>query len=329
MGDGAVAAAPTAPAPTNGSATKGQAPAAPAPTKDIATGNQLPGAPSRGTDGKFLPRAGDVEAKPPEAKAKLRIRDQEYDEDAAHSMIERGKQAGRLLTESQKRVDAAEAKERADTERRRRVKESGDLSGVFEGLDLTAEQERDILAKYLYGKHLEPAQMTEEQRAAREHQKRAEAAEGKLKDIETKAAVAEQQRAAIEARGALEKELLDAAKAGRIPGGMTAVRRVARKMEELEKRDLSVPLEQVVASVREDVGRETGEFVESADIAELKELWGEKAFKAHARKVQSYLLGQLRPGPTGPAAPTRQPMAQKPSQKLTPQQFLDMQSKRR
>ncbi len=326
----AVATAPAAPAPTNGSAGKTQAPSAPAPTKDVANGPQTPG---RSPDGKFASKsareAADGAPPPPVDD------DPEYDygdfklkKSSARAELMRARQMSRTLTEAQKERAEAQRLYQAQEARKAKVKESGDLSGLFEGMDLTPEQEKEILGKYFYSKHVEPLQLTEEQLAARQTLQRAEAAEAKLKAIDEERTKSEQAAAQKQEAASLESEILEAAKAGRIPNSRAAIRRIAAKMEMLEASGIRLPIEHIAAECRKEIGQDTAEFLETADLAEIKDLIGEKAFKPFLRKVGTYLLGQVSQGPTPATAASRQQAASKPGQRLTPQQFLDMTRKR-
>jgi hypothetical protein len=240
----------------------------------------------------------------------------------------RGRSSSKALTESMKRAAAAEQIEKDHAARRQRIKEKGDFGAALEGLDLTPQQEEEMIAKYLYSRHIEPKQLTDDQRALRDLQKRAEAAESKLKAEEDTRSKAESLRVAKQEAASLETEILEAAKAGRIPGDKAAIRRIAAKMEMLESKGMRLPIEQVAAVVRDDVGRETGEFVASASLEELKDLWGDAVFKTHARKMRDYLLAQLKPGPTGPTIKARPDPTQRPKGPMTPQQFLEITRKR-
>jgi hypothetical protein len=301
-----------APAPTNGSAAATTQPAAPAPSRDVATGPQTP---PRGADGKFAPRD---EQAPIDEDPEIDFGDMKLRRSQAKAELARARHASRLLTEAEKRAKAADESEKRYAERRTRAKE--DISVLFEDLGLTPEQERALLSKHLYSKHIEPTQLTEEQRELRAAQAKLSRYEAEKKAAGEKAQKEEAARLHNEEAAALEQEILEAAKAGRIPSARAAVRRIAAKLEQFESRGLSLPLEQVAAVVREEVGRETGEWVQAASIEERRELWGEPTFKAEEKKWRDYFLAKLK---TPPPPPSRH-VPQEPSgerQKLTPQEF--------
>ena len=302
---------------TNGAASKAQppapkdAPAAPAPQA---------GQP-RAADGKFA--GPQPEAPPP--KARIKIRDYEADEDAAYAELQRGRQASRLLTEAEKRARVADEKEKARADAIASLKE-GKFEKLFAEAGLSADQERELLARYYYAKHVEPEQMSDDQKAFAREKTARETAEAKLKERETADARAADDRAAKEAETSLEAEITEAMEAGRIPKSKTAIRRIAAKLATFEARGQSPSLELVAGLVRADLGRDTGEFVASAKPEELKDLWGEATFKAHLKAMLDYGLAMIQPRVAGAqpargiAAPTPRPQK---SQNLTPQQFLD------
>lgn len=320
--------ADVAPASTNGSSGAPQAPVV-APVKPDATGPQTPAKGAvRGPDGKFAKPEAPAPEAPPE-KRKVRIRDVELDEDAAWAELQRGRQAGRLLTEAQKRATAAEAREKAYADRRTRARE--DLGAILEDLELTPEQERELLSRRLYAKHIEPSQLTEEQRALREANEKLARYEAEKKTTEEKSAADAQKRAADHAKESLATELHEAAKAGRIPGaepgkpgGALAIRRIAEKMLAGETAGHTIPLAVAVAAVRDDLARDTLHFVSSAPLAERKELWGEEAFRSEEKLWREHFLAKLK-SPAAPVQPARAVpgISNGSPKRLTPQEFKE------
>jgi colicin import membrane protein len=305
-----------APAPTNGSTAVTTQPAAPAPTKDVATGPQTTEGPVRGPDGKFVPRDGQPAV---DEDPEIDFGDMKLRRSQAKAELARARHASRLLTEAEKRARAADDAEKRHAERRAKAKE--DISVLFEDLGLTPEQERALLSKHLYSKHIEPTQLTEEQRELRAAQAKLSQYEAEKQAAAEKARKEEAARLHNEEAAALEQEILEAAKAGRIPSARAAVRRIAAKLEQFESRGLSLPLEQVAAVVREEVGRETGEWVQAASIEERRELWGEPTFKAEEKKWRDYFLAKLKTPPMSASRPAPQEETGAERQKLTPQEF--------
>lgn len=320
----------------NGASQATQKPAAPTPTRDTATGPQTPAPASNGQprspDGKYA-------EKPREAAPPIIDDDPEFDfghaklkKRAAWQEIQRGRDATKLLTLAQKeKSEAIKLKAERDAAFEK-AKSSGDLGEILRLLQLPAEQEKALISKYVHGKFVEPLQLTEEQRRLREVEAenakfKAEAEERSKRDAETK-----RQADVAEAGKALEAELLGAAKAGRIPGAeeqgtpgaITAIRRVAEKMQHFAARGIELTPEQAVPLVREDIGRETSRFVKTADIGELQALWGKEAFRAHAMRIIEWANALVSPKVTTQAKP--RVVAPTESKKtMTPQQFLELQ----
>jgi len=261
--------------------------------------------------------ATSAEAKAAAAKAKLKIKDLELDEEAAYREIQRGRHTAKLLTEAQKRAQAAEAKEAALAAKQGKYKE--DLGTFFEDLGVDEETAAQLAADYIYKKQILPAEMTPEQRRVAE-------LEAKLAEYETEKNTLEQmrtesERAAIVQQESqrLQAELVEAAKAGKIPSTQYGMRKIAAKMLDLESRGLSVPLEQVAAVVREESGREFGEIAAAAEVADLREWLGDSNFKAMSKRILDYFLGQM--NTAKPPVPSRS-TTQTEVKRMTPEEFL-------
>lgn len=254
------------------------------------------------------------------AKQKLKIRDLELDEDSAYREIQRARQTARLLSEAQRRAEIAEQKEKALAEKQGKYKQ--DLNSLFEDLGVDDATAADLAAQYIYKKQILPAEMTPEQRRVAE-------LEAKLAQYETEQKTfaekqAEQQRMQViqEESQKLQTELIEAAKAGKIPNTEYGMRKIAAKLLELEERGLSVPLEQVAAAVREESGREFGQIAASSDIADLREWLGDANFKAFSKKVLDYFLGQVQSAKTVTKPPPSGAASSTASQRMTPEEYL-------
>jgi len=250
-------------------------------------------------------------------KAKLKIKDLEMDEESAYREIQRGRQTAKLLTEAQKRAQAAEQKEAALAAKKGKYKE--DLGSFFEDLGVDENTAAQLAADYIYKNQILPQEMSPEQRRVAE-------LEAKLAEYETEKTTLEQMRteseraAVVQAESQrLQAELVEAAKAGKIPATQYGMRKIASKMLELESRGLSVPLEQIAAVVREESGREFGEVAASAEIADLREWLGEGNFKAMSKRILDYFLGQMQSSKPTPAT---KPVVSDNVRKMTPQEFL-------
>lgn len=254
----------------------------------------------------------------PAPKQKLKIRDLELDEEAAYREIQRGRHTSKLLTEAQKRAQAAEAKEKAIAEKQGKYKQ--DLSALFEDLGLDDDAAATLAADYIYRKQILPQEMSPEQRRVAELEAQLAALnEEKQTAAETQA---QQQREALVQQESqrLQAELVEAAKAGKIPSTQYGMRKIAAKMLELESRGLSVPLEQVAAVVREESGKEFGEIASSAEISDLREWLGDSNFKAMSKRILDYFLGQMQqPKVQAQRQAITQPKAEP---KMTPEQFM-------
>jgi uncharacterized protein YhaN len=258
-----------------------------------------------------------AETKAAAAKAKLKIKDLELDEDAAYREIQRGRQTSKLLTEAQKRAMAAEQKEAALAAKQGKYKE--DLGAFFEDLGVDEETAAQLAADYIYKKQILPQEMSPEQRRVAELEAKLAEYETEKKTVEEMRAEAERNTIVQQESQRLQAELVEAAKAGKIPSTQYGMRKIAAKMLELETRGLSVPLEQVAAAVREESGREFGEIAATAEIADLREWLGEGNFKAMSKKVLDYFLGQMQTSKPAPVVRNATPTQ---VEKLTPEQFL-------
>lgn len=312
----------------NGS-TVGQASTATAPIRDVAVGPQSSVARSAGMarnpDGTFAPRAGESTATPPP----IADDDPEFDlgelklrKSAVLRELGRARQTSKLLADIQKRAAAVEDRERRFEELRAKAKD--DISPVLQELGLSPEQERELLARHLHARHIEPQMLTEEQRKLREYETKLKQYEDEKKGIEQARQKAELEKVNTETAAQLEQEILAAARAGKIPGNAVAIRRIAAKMEALEARGLALPIEQVAAVVRDEVAGDMGEFLASSTIAERKELWGEELFKAEMMRWAHHFMastkGATQPQQRAPASAA--PPQTTKRQKMTPQEFL-------
>lgn len=289
-------------------------PAAPAPSAaQTQTSNTAPAnaaAPKETTQ---------TEAKAEAVKQKLKIRDLELDEEAAYREIQRGRQSSKLLTEAQKRAYAAEQKEAALAQKQSKYKE--DLGAFFEDMGLDEAAAAQLAADYIYKKQILPAEMTPEQKRVAELEQKLTALEQEKLSQKEAQEKAEREYVIQQESQRLQQELVEAAKAGKIPSTQYGMRKIAAKMLELESRGLSVPLDQVAALVRDESGREFGEIAATAEIADLKDWLGDANFKAVSKRILDYFLGQLQ-SPKVTATRREKPQATKEAKRMTPEEFL-------
>jgi len=253
------------------------------------------------------------------AKQKLKIRDLELDEEAAYREIQRGRQSSKLLTEAQKRAYAAEQKEAALAQKQSKYKE--DLGAFFEDMGLDESAAAQLAADYIYKKQILPAEMTPEQKRVAELEQKLTALEQEKLTQREAQEKAEREYVIQQESQRLQQELVEAAKAGKIPSTQYGMRKIAAKMLELESRGLSVPLDQVAALVRDEAGREFGEVAISAEIADLKDWLGEGNFKALSKRILDYFLGQLQSPKAAPTRREKQSTSQE-AKRMTPEEFL-------
>lgn len=261
---------------------------------------------------------GEAKAKP-ELK-KLKIRDLEMDEEAAYKEIQRARHTNKLLSEAQKRAEMADQKEKALAAKTEKYKQ--DLNALFEDLGLDDATAADLAANYIYKKQILPAEMSPEQKRVMELEARLSQYEEEKKTFAQRQEEAQRAQAIREEGERLQAELIQAAKAGKIPNTQYGIRKIASKMLELEERGLSVPLEQVAAAVREESGREFGEIAASSDVSELREWLGDANFKAFSKKVLDYFLGQVQSTKTNTKPPSVGNTNSTASQRMTPEEYL-------
>lgn len=330
-----------APAPTGNGAAATQTPAAPAaPKKDTATGPQTPatGEQPRRPDGKYDTKPKDAAAPPPvDEDPEIDLGGVKMRRRAALSEIERGRQASKLLAQAQKAQAEAQRLNSARDSAIAKAKAAGDIGEVIRLLDLPPDQERALITKYVHSKFVEPQQLTEEQRRLRE----LEAERDKLKadaDARAKAETDAKRKAEIaEAGKGLESELLEAAKAGKIPGAgepgspaaVAALKRVAAKLDFYAEKGLDISVDQAVGLVRQDIAQDMAPYIMSSDIGELREVMGPAAFRAHMERMLDYAQSLVRPKQEAPKP--RQPAAPPAESKktLTPQEFLEEMRRRK
>ncbi len=319
---GTVAPTP-APAPTNGSNGVHSAPT-PTPKADTASGPQTP---TRGPDGKFQGKPQESAPPPHPEKRRIKIKDVELDEDAAYAEIQRARQSSKLLTEAQKRAEAADKKEREFRERLERVKTKGDLGELLKDLDLSPEEERKLLAGHLYSRHIEPEQLSPEQKRIRELE--AQVAERQRQDEEgkQKEQSAAERQAQEEAFREVENEINAAIESGKLPKSRLLVQSVATWLRRAEAAGRSIPIEHAVQLGKEDAISVTGEVVDSSSVQELEALWGEKRLYEHATKMSRWLVSKLgqQAGTQRQSMPARPQAQQGKPKRLTPQEFLRLQ----
>ena len=164
--------------------------------------------------------------------------------------------------------------------------------------------------------------MSPEQKRVAELEARLSQYEEEKKTFAQRQEEAQRAQAIREEGERLQAELIEAAKAGKIPNTQYGMRKIASKMLELEQRGLSVPLEQVAAAVREESGREFGEIAASSDVSELREWLGDANFKAFSKKVLDYFLGQVQSTKTNTKPPSPGNTTATASQRMTPEEYL-------
>lgn len=282
---------------------------APAPAAPIATQNN--GATKDATAQQAQPNAP--------VKQKLKIRDLELDEEAAYREIQRGRQTSKLLTEAQKRAQMAEQKEAAIAAKQAKYKE--DLSALFEDLGVDDNYAAQLAADYIYKKQILPQEMTPEQRRVAELEAQLDNFKTEKQKQEEAQREAERQYVIQQESQRLQQELVEAAKAGKIPSTQYGMRKIAAKMLELESRGLSVPLEQVAQVVREESGQEFGEIAANAEIQDLRDWLGEANFKTMSKRILDYFLGQMQ-SPKVTVQKSKVQSAPDDGKKLTPEEFL-------
>lgn len=300
-------------APSNGATSKTQA--APSQTQPNGT--------VRAGEGKSTPtKASEAGETTPATPARIKIKDLEFDENDAYREISRARYAPKMLAE-------AEKKERAAMERDSRFESlkgsaKKDLGAIFKELGMSPEEAADLTSKYLYSNHIEPQQLTGEQREIRALKERISQAEVKEREMSEKQLKQDSDRVTAEQIVQIEAEILDAARAGQIPANKATIRRIAGVMERYEVRGRRLSIEQAADIARIEVGQETGEFIASASVDELRHLWGDKEFKVSAKKFLDWAMVQLRGQSAAPrpaAAPDKPANGERKF--FTPQEFSE------
>jgi hypothetical protein len=271
------AAAPAA-TPTNGAASKTTTPATSPPIKDTSTGPQTP------TESKARAEA------PVDDDPEIDFGDTKLRRSAAKRELERGRNAGRLLQEAEKRNKAAEAREKAYEDR----KSKKDIAAVVEEWGLSAEEERQLLSERLYSRHIAPEQMTPEQRELAEAKAWRAERESKDKKAAEAAAAKRKESISLEEGKKLHAELIAAAEAGKIPKSRSVIKRIMDKAIAFDSRGMELPLEQLATLVREDLANDVGEYTDATTIEERKAMLGKDRFKAEEKKWLDHFHGQLR-----------------------------------
>ncbi len=323
--------APTA-TPTNG-ASKTATQGTPPPHQDVAVGPQTgSGSATRGPDGKFQSTSGapaNGASNATEPPKKFRLKDREYEnEDEAWREVERGRHSARLLTEAEKRNRVSEAREKAIDEAKAKAR-GGDLTSFFRELGLSAEQERDFLARHLHDHHIVPESMDPTQRELASLRAKIADRDAQDKAVEEKRAADEKKNTLSGIAKKLDLEIVEAVKAGKIPNTRAAIQRIIQKTISFDERGMQLPFEQVAALVREDIAKDIGEFSSSTQIDERRELWGPAVFKAEADKWLAWFQSKLK---SAPPLPQQQPRQQsRPADKsetFTPQEWLARMSRK-
>lgn len=271
---------------------------------------------------------GQQEAKPaePPKPSKLRIKDLELEEEAAYREIQRGRQSTKLMTEAQRRFEAAEAKEKAQAERGQRYKT--DLSEFFKDQGFNADDAKRLASEYLYKNVIEPAEMSPEARRIRELEaklkEKAEAEESQKKTAES----AEQERMTKEQAQALEHELIEAMEGGVLPKDKSFVGLVSGEMAKFAERGVDISVAQGVKLAEEKLGRLGGKVLASADVDQLAAWLGKENFQQVALKFLSWSRTKLAGAQSQPQQRTQQPQATSAQRKkLTPQEWWEAQRK--
>ncbi len=351
MSEPATSTTPAPVAPINGAQSKqmGVPPVPPQKPSQSSNGTSAPQAGAmgvtRGPDGKFLPQNGTASAtEAPKAgeatatpKPRIKIKDLEVDEDAAHSEIMRGRQALKTLTDSQKfnaqaeqrlaRAEALEQKYAAADAWREKL--NSDPEAFFKDAGLTPEQERAILSKRLYG-HLQSDEMTPEQRELQEYKAKLSRYEEAEKSAAQKAEEDAHNSQVENQRATIHAEIMEALEGGRVPKARSAVQRMAQKVALFEEKNQPISISQAAEFVRADLVRETGHIINDASIDELIEVWGQSAYDAFEKKVQTRLLAKLqnRSTPQVIAKPQLvRPSGDKQAKTITEQEFRARHSK--
>lgn len=262
----------------------------------------------------------------PPKPAKLKIKDIELEEEAAYREIQRGRQSTKLMTEAQRRLEAADAKEKAQAERGQRYK--SDLSEFFKDQGFSAEDAKRLASEYLYKNVIEPSEMSPEARRIRELEaqlkEKAEREETEKKSAEA----AEQERVTKEQAAAIERELIDAMEGGVLPKDKSFIGLVSGEMAKFAERGVDISVAQGVKLAEEKLGRLGGKVLASADVEQLAAWLGKENFQQVALKFLSWSRTKLAGAQAQPQRPqaTTQPTSAA-RKKLTPQEWWEAQRK--
>ena len=279
---------PVAPAPSATPAPNG---AAPAPARANGPQNPVPASgPVRGPDGKFT----SANPKPPEATddPEIDLGDVKLKRSQLKSELGRVRALQKQLPEWQKKLAEADAIRNSEEQRKARYK--SDLSAVFEDAGLAPEDAKRLASEYLLRHHIEPEQMSPEQKRLRELEGELQKRDAAEKAKQAEAEKAETQRLATEAKREVMREVASLIESGKLPKSPIAVKRVVERMMEYQQRDIQLPAEEALRLVRDEVASDTASLLMDAEPEALREMWGDERFRPIVKKFIAYGLAQAK-----------------------------------
>lgn len=256
---------------------------------------------------------------PNQAQAqKFKLEDLEFQSAAdAKAEVLRGRQANKLLTESDKRLKAAAEKEKA-LEGLKKTKRFKDFM-AFTGM--SQEEALQEAAQFFYENELVPKQQDPRERELAAHKARIK--EFEEKEARTKREAEEKEHQAATAREVeqIRKDLEEALNSKKIPGTRYFVRRVAEYMQAYNQHGVKIPTQVAVDRALADYKKETSELFDEASVDQLISLFGEDRWRKLAKKVSTWALGKAKQPPAAPAMPVANQNVDQGKRSIRPQDF--------
>jgi len=286
--------------------------------------------PSTGRDGqgRFVGEKAQPPAEPVKP-SKLKIKDIELDEESAFREIQRGRQATKLLSEAQRRAEAADAKERAQTERASKYK--NDLGEFFKDQGYSADDAKKLASEWLYKNVVEPEELTKEERRIRDLESRLKEKEDFELETKSKAEQAEIERVGKEQADAMQAELIQAMDAGVLPKDKAVIGYVSQEILKFAERGVDISIEQGVRLTEEKLGRLGGGVLASLAasndphaIEKIASWMGKESFTKLAVTMLKWAASKRR-GASQPPQRQAAPVASAPRKRMTPQEFNELQ----
>lgn len=223
---------------------------------------------------------------------KFKHKDLELDAEQVYSEVKRARSAGKVITETQRRLEESNRRSQEFEAAKKRVRENPEEA--FRMLGLEGDEGLDVLGKLLYDKKIAPQKMTEEQRRIADLERKL-AAQEKDKQSQDQARKQQmQENLQTETIKKVESEILAKIKDGGLPNHPGALHEIAGEWLNYLKNGVEISLDDAAAiygaKERERINRVAESFKTPEDA---EKYFGPETMKKLSRVFYQWGLKQM------------------------------------